>query len=498
MREVNILMNKNVRKSIFALITSLTLVIPFISIPINVNADTLKIGAAPMVFTDEKIEKGQTRQFEIKIANTSEFAKSLGQSGIDNYTYKVHIEPTEKDLSKYNNISEEQKNLVMASKWVSVENNDFILKPGDMQTVKFLVKVPEKANIGEYLTVLNIEEVPNNINKSNINVNVSSVLQVPLFIDVADPSTKSTGLKENYKIEGFSVSDSLEQTSLLKTFEGLIPFINYDWLNNWKDLASKPYKFSFNFMGTQHIIYDIPKINKSSLEDLLTNDKSKLSDKKYIYVKDKLPLSDLVEKIDFDKNTIIIDDSSNGKQYNIVTPNINICQEIVNQISEFSTTCTTKPTVSELLNNVSLNSSKSEAQNELYLNYKIKNTGTEAMVPKGALLIKKGNEVVDNIQYSSSVIMPGQTQNIIGQLDYSQDTFTAGNNSYSIQSAILPFDGSSLIYKNDTITLIHVRFLIYILFVVLFLLIIFLMSFSIRKLVKKIKIHKSEKILSSV
>lgn len=487
------------RNIIFTLLIATMLIPTSLGIikPTETKADTLKIGAAPMIFSgnNSKIEKGQTKEFEIKITNQSQFSKSQGQTGINNFTYKVHLQPTERDLNKYNNISNNDKKLVMSSKWVNIENNDFLLKPGEIQTVKFTVKVPEEANIGEYLTVLNIEEIPNNEDKSKLNVNISSALTVPLFIDVADPVTKSTGLKEGYKIEGFNVTDSLESTSMSKTIEGLIPF-THNWISNWNDFISKPYKFTFNLGGKEHIIYDIPKVNKSYLNELITNDKSKLSDKKYVYVNGNLNGSDTVERVDFNKNTIILYDSSNGKTYNVVTPSEDICQDIKNQMLKFTSTLDTKPTIDLLLGNVSLYSSKNATKDFLYLNYKIKNTGTETIVPKGNLLVKNDNTVIDNIQYSSTVIMPGETKDLIGQLDYSQDNFTAGNNNYDIQSAIMPYNAAKTIYKNNTIKLVHVRIFIYIFFALILLLIIFLIVFSIRRFIikrkTKIEIIKSD------
>ncbi|MDD3224605.1 MAG: hypothetical protein PHX70_07870 [Clostridium sp.] len=484
-------MIKTIKKFIFVLITSATLIFSFIN-PIEAKADTLKIGAAPMVFYGDKskMQKGQIKEFTLKVANTSEFAKSQGQTGINNFTYKVHINPTERNSNKYNNIPEDQKTLVMASKWVTIENNDFILKPGTEETIKFLVKVPEKANIGEYLAVLNVEEAPNNKNnKKNVNININSALQVPLFIDVEDAHNK---LRSNYKIQGFSVSDSLKSTSLLKTLEGLMPF-THNWINNWEDLSSKPYKFSFSFLGKQHIIYDIPKINKSYLGDLITNDKSKLSNTRYIYANEDLPKSDLLERIEFQANKLILIDATNGKSYVLTTPSAEFCDNIKNQINQFATTLNTKPTIGSILDNVMLYSSKEETQNILYLNYKIKNTGNKTIVPNGTILIKNGNAVIETLPYSSSVIMPGKTKNIIGELDYSQDSFSSGNNTFHIQSTILPFTNAKSIQENNSIELLHIRIYIYIGFVVLILLILLLITLGIRRFLKKRVTTKNSK-----
>ncbi|MDT8718245.1 hypothetical protein IAI10_16380 [Clostridium sp. 19966] len=399
------------------------------------KADTLKLGASPTIINNLKIEKGKSLDSEITIANESEFSKAEGQNGIDKYSYKVHLEAIE-NTNKFNNIQDSSRNNVMASKWINFKENDISLAPGEEKSIKFTVNVPENVDIGEYKPIINITEVPIEKSSAKVNINLSSLLQVPVFIDVQDPILKTDGLKESYEIKDFIVTDDLKDS------QSFISLITKSFSND-----------AIKLKRGDKTIYDVFRNEKISLNNVITNDKSKLSDSKYILIPAALSQSSLIDRIDFsEKNLIIVSD---GNKYTIETPSTDFADNLKSQITKLSTESTEKPSIGLLFGELKVNKNKSSQEHDLFFKYTIKNTGTKTIIPNGKLNIVDNGNIEGQVLYSSTVISPGETKDVIACLDYSN--MSIDNKDYNIQSIIVPYEGANPIILANSITFMGIR-----------------------------------------
>lgn len=471
-------MNKKIKTIIAAGLSTFVIAT---SIPNKINADTLRLGAAPMYFNNINIVKGQSAEETLEIANTSEFSAAEGQTGINKYTYKVHLDPVEKDYTKYKGLDDVDKNTAMASKWINVEQNDFNLAPNQDIKIKFKITIPEKATIGEHLAILRVKEMPTNSKQ----INVSSALDIPIFIAVEDPVTKSAGLVKSYKIEKLSLSDKLEKATIGS-------FIKDIFKLDLNELLYEPLKFTYNSNGKAKTVYDIPHVKKAYMYETVTNDKSKISDTHYIYVPKDLNYSDPIDTINFDNNKMIV--VSGGKNHTIVTPSVNVCNDIKNQITNIASKLKNKPTFNFISSAVIVNKSKYQSAQNLYITYDIKNTGTETLIPQGRLTVNNkndNNKAIYKTLYSSAIIQPGKTKKLIGIFDYTNNCNYRDNANLTIDSNITPYSGAKNIILKDSIKIVHIR--MYIIFVVIAILaaIVIAVILGVIKIIKLCKKNKT-------
>lgn len=426
---------------------------------VNVQADDNKIGIAPSFINNIKLNPGESKEFEINVANKSVFLNNKDEKNIRNNSFKVHLKLTEMNEKLYKD-------------WVNFETNDFILKPQEIKKIKIKITIPKDVDAVEYPIYIDFIKQPIEESQDNL-THLSSSIQVPIFINNGKGVANFT-----YQVVDFQLSDKTEDTPLKDIIKGLLTFKS----DKWKELWYKPYKISYNSHGMKKIIYDIPKSKKTEMKNVITHDKSKLNDSKYIYIPSDLTDESKIEKIDFTDNSLVI--YSNKTIYNILTPNQNILFSIREQLTNLSSSMSSSPNMKWMLDTLKLEKSLYTTSINLYGMYSIKNTGNVTIVPTGKIdVFNEYNKKVDSATYSYTIIKPSETKQIISVLNY--DNYTKG--SYTIKSNIIPYNGSSPIEKNVQVEFGNIRRYIIGGSILILIIIISLPTYIIIRIIKKKK-----------
>lgn len=450
-------------------------------------ADTFNIGVSSSWDGIVEGSPGQTLDLSLQLANQS----LTSNNDASNFTSKIHLIPTDVDPTKYANLPENQKLQVEASKWVQFDKNDVVLNVGDKASVGVKVAIPSNSAYGEYSTLITVNTSPYNTKSSTVNVNINTKITVRLVIEVVNAATKTNGLVESSKIVGMKITDDLTPTSIGDILEGiLIP--NDNWVQNFKDLFTKVYKFTSEKNGITYSTIDIPDIKKVPLSAVKTDDTKKLNNSNYIYIPKELTGTTKIDGLSINGNQIDVTSGSN--KFSIVTPNPETATDIFSQVNallpdinklELNADNNNSIQFQYLLDNVEVYSVKQEKPPILYVKYSIQNTGTKTIIPKGVLAIMSGGKIIQESQYSSTIIEPGKTKDIIAEINYA--SLGTGQGTYILRSVIKPSSSSQDITMNLDLNFTHLRNLIIISVIAIILLTILTLLFLVFMKKKKTK-----------
>jgi len=143
---------------------------------------------APEIF-ELQLEKGEVYEGKIKIYNKGEAPIPL-EAVISNFDAE-EFSGTATFSDGFSENSEQDDILFNPSKWMKIENPNFILDSKETVNIKFSISVPQKAELGGYYTVVFFE--PKIFASGNSNQGTSAISVVPI---VGTPLLISVGKRE--------------------------------------------------------------------------------------------------------------------------------------------------------------------------------------------------------------------------------------------------------------------------------------------------------------
>lgn len=440
----------------------LVLLILITSIPMTAFADEVRFGVSPSFKNNIQMEKNKPITYEFRVSNTSILTKATDAAGDlikqKDYTFTIHLSAGDllMEEPQYKNLTEDEKNQILPSRWISFDKDSFEIQPDKQVTFKGTIEIPENADPGEHVILIRVtRDLLKGVETSgdkNVNISVSPTIEVPVFVSVLGEN--GDGLEYDYKIKDMGVTDGIQVTPLKGIIRGLFVF-DSGWKNRFYDLLYKPYKISYS----DKIIYDIPSPQKTTLTEVSVTDRALKDAMKYVVIPADMPMETKVDRLSFDKNLMRI--ASGELEYTIEFPNEAIANDVKMQVTSLAAQIKLTPTVQTIFDNVSMNKNVAYADIKFYINYTIENTGTKTIVPSGTLeIFNVNNQKVDVSMYQYTIIMPKLERQIYGEIKYDPIKLLPGE--YTIQSAIVPYEGATPIVEKSTIVIKNMRVLIWV------------------------------------
>lgn len=415
--------------------------------PTLLHADEIRMGASPSFFSNVQIVPGESKTLTLEVANNSVFPVATKETSIPKCTFNVHLQ-TENDLNKeaYERFTPEERKMFIPSEWVSFDQNDIKLAPGEIKKINVRINVPSNVEKIEYPLAINILQQGNVDPKTGqATTSLNSSIQIPIFVVAGKDE-----LKADYKVNSFDLSDKTSETSIFSLIKGLLTFDK----DKWNELLYKPLKLSSN---PENISYDLPQNTKKTLRDIyVTSEKDKTNDK-YVLIDEGLKDSDKIDKFDFKDNKLML--LSNNKTYTVTFPDKDVLENVKAQLVSLTQLRKEAPDFAWLLDSIKLPKNLEVSTIKLFATYDISNTGTKTIIPLGKIdVFNEDNKLVDSTVYGSSIIFPGKEKQIIATLAYNQEVYKSG--TYTIKSTITPYDGAEPEVKIVKITIKNSRALI--------------------------------------
>lgn len=472
----------------------------------NAKADEIRVGVSPTVLDRIEILPGKEYVGEIEVGNNS----ILSGDNSDKIFTKVHLNASTKE-TKYSNLSEEDKDRLLASRWITFDANDFLLSTAQTKKLKFKLDVPKTIEAGEYIASINVSSALVDVDgntTTQFGISFVPTVAIPVIINVLDGATEKSILVEKYEISKFDMSDSLEKQNTKELIMGLItPTAGIK--ERWYNFLYRPLKMVGTKDGKEYIKYDIPKEKLVYLKEVIAKDKDSLSNSKYVSLPDNFDTSKVIAGISFENKTINLIDSEN-KEYKLTCANeeavIDLRNRITNLYAKFKDAIDSKSmtfTWKYFEDNIQVNPTLGKGNVNLYVKYLIKNTGTKTLMPKGTLSIYGADESKRaSVDYSNTVILPNSETPVIASVKYTSSNLGPGK--YSIISNLNIAEGKSEEPYIEYFEIVNVRPYIIIGICVGIVLTLGIFIFSIRCLIKSLlrnrrnKLQKSEKVESAI
>lgn len=439
----------NIRKKVSGIFIGSVMALSIINVvnPTLAHADEIRLGASPSFFSNVQISPGESKTITIEVANNSVFPVATKDTSIPKCTFNVHLQPeTKLDKDIYSSLTSDEKKKFIPAEWVSFEENDIKLAPGEVKKVNVKLSVPSNVDEIEYPLAIDVLEQGNADPKTGeATTAFNSSIQIPIFVVAGKDE-----LKADYTINSFDLTDKTAETSIFSLIKGLITFDKA----TWNKLLYQPLKLSSN---PDNITYDLPQNSKKTLRELyVTSEKDKTNDK-YVLIDDGLKDSDKIDKIDFKDNTVLL--YANSKTYTVTFPDKDVLTNVKEQLVSLTQLQQQAPNFSWFLDNIKLPKNLDISTTKLYATYDFKNTGTKTIVPVGKIdVYNEDNKLVDSTVYGSSIISPGKDSKITATLAYNQEVYKPG--TYTLKSTITPYDGANPEVKIIKITVKNSRDLI--------------------------------------
>jgi hypothetical protein len=397
------------------------------------RADDLKIGVAPTSFEVTKTQSlGVIKDFKILIKNNAVFAPGDGKENL--YVYKVNLSFNDKVTDNYEN----------AKDWVTLSGDKFNLKPSEEKIVDIHVDIPKGAK-GRYMAILDISQIPIvDSNAATFAVNVEGLIQVPIFIELGEDGSMSVQVDKEFDVTGNNVTTNTED-NVLTIVKGL-------YSKNIKENLNKvlygPLKYNKIIDGRERIYYDIPKMTKVYLKDVLTT--AKTSKSKYAKVNREIPDNLYIQNIQFDGRYIrIFPTQDSDNVYEIEFPNESIVQDINLQLINLLPTIENNetPSFEWMSSNIRVNELGTQVNTNLFLEVSIDNTGEAKISPGGKVKIYDpkrtklkyniNGSVQEELSYSNALIPVKASAKIYAQIP--QEILETMNGNYMLSTEVLGF-----------------------------------------------------------
>lgn len=259
------------KKFLNLLIITITAIFLFLSSEINVYADELSFAVAPSKIVNLVIEPGNKETLTFKVGNRSVFpAHQVEKNELYNFEIKVEGKMYENDGTE-----------VINKDIIKISNDTLRCKPNKSASVDVTIDIPSDFERNSYEASIVFTRMPIAGTEDTSNTNTITSIRVPIYLGVGDPS-EYANLKTNFEVDKFKIDLGEEKT------------ISQYVKNNLKQLITlNPFKIIDTFKSiSQKDIYVIKKGDSividtisdifTDLESVITNDKKKLSDTKYI------------------------------------------------------------------------------------------------------------------------------------------------------------------------------------------------------------------------
>jgi hypothetical protein len=415
--------------------------------PTLAQADEIRLGASPSFFSNVQIAPGESKTITLEVVNNSVFPLATKSTSIPKCTFNIHLQTENKlDNEIYDNFTPEERKSFIPSEWVSFEQNDIKLAPGETKKVNVKISVPSNVDKIEYPLAIDVLQQGGVDPKTGqATTSFNSSIQVPIFVVAGKDE-----LKAGYNINSFDLTDKTAETSIFSLIKGLITFDKA----TWNKLLYQPLKLSSN---PENISYDLPQNTKKTLRELyVTSEKDKTNDK-YVVIDDGLKDSDKLDKIEFKDNKVLL--HANSKVYTVTFPDKDVLANVKEQLVSLTQLQQQAPNFAWFIDNVKLPKNLDISITKLFATYDIQNTGTKTIVPIGKIdVYNENNKLIDSTVYGSSIIAPGKDNKLIATLAYNQEVYKPG--TYTLKSTITPYDGADPEVKIIKITIKNSRTLI--------------------------------------